>query len=509
MTFPQSFWQLSDVFAGKVGNNIQCFQLIKALILDMEHVVDRDLHEEVARQLVSSTFSFNGVVCLKRDRYINGEDFIQLYLQCIHGKAYLDFSAEPLSIVNVPPCLKGSFRVEPLVGPNISCIRPSQGEDSAHESRRFIMLWYCNHPQRTDVCLYVVDLQENSVYGLPTYGFWIYSDFLSISMGALPMDVWRDPQARDRHLRSLKVGQSMALMPSPCPIHYGHYLQNNLAHLARLEEMGITDQVSTIFRPSGFDYFLPSQEQAFFLPATQSKMKVVENRQHGFGMSIDATTALVVSKGSTFGRTLSRNLRSSLNCSSSGDDSRIGVCVGIRGGTRMCLNLLEFTGALSTALHQKYNREIFLVVDGMSSSVLNNSDTTAMLSPAFENELANGYLAFADQSDFVSATSVVGLTQYEQLVEISKCTLALSGFGTQSFKYMYLCDVPTVVHGQKPADRNLDSGEPPVNMFLGVDCLESIDHTDDPQRYNYRVFVDESVKRCLDFIDEQNLVRPA
>lgn len=501
-----SCWQLSDLFAGRVGNNIQCFQLIKVLIADLEPVVERRAHTEIARNLVASVFSFSSVTMLKRERHINGESFIQQYVECCQGRAALDFTAEPLLIVNLPECLSGLFRVEPLVGPNISCIRPI-GSNASQDEPRFYMLWYCNHPQRTDVCLYIIDTEANEIYALPTYEFWIYDDLLAIFMSSLPMEVWCDHGARAAHLKALKAGQSLALLPSPCPIHYGHYLQNNLAHLARLEELGVTEKVSTIYRPSNFDYFTPSQEKVFFGLDTQKKMSVVGSLRHGFGLSVDDSTSLVVSKGSTFGRSLASNLRASLKRDNVNHDSPVGICVGIRGGTRMCLNLLDLTARLTAALHQKYGRKLFIVVDGMSASVLNNSDTTAMLSPAFENELAAGYLALADQFDYLSASSVVGLTQYEQLLEISECTLALSGYGTQSFKYMYLCDVPTVVHGQKPPDHHLDAGVPPVNTFLGVDCLESIDYTDDPQRYNYRVAVDESVNRCLDFVEQQNLLR--
>jgi len=400
----------------------------------------------------------------------------------------------------LPSELQNGFHLEPLSGVNTAAIIPSAQKQGLPTERRWILLWYTNHPQRTDACLYILDNKENIIYGLPTYKLWIYDDLLWICRSRLDISAWTSPALRTKFFQDLPSATSLALTPSNCPIHYGHYLQNNLAHLSRLEELEITDLVDKVYRPKKFDYFTPAEEELFFSPALRSKIIWMDNDEAIEKLALEQKIALIKSKGATFGKQLSKKFLASLNTEERIEQetpNSLRICVGIRGGTRMALNLMEAVEVFSQALYKRLGRSIHLVIDGMSKSSLNNHDTTSLLSTEAELEIANEYLNLAERNKFLTVSSVVNMTQFEQLKQISQCDLAISGYGTSTFKYMYLCNIPTIVHGERAPYDSLSAGTPPSSLFLGIDCILDIEKSEDIKRNNYSINIDKFTSRSL------------
>lgn len=500
MTHTNAFPDLVDLFNGKAKNDLQSYQLVYALILDIHRAIDDDIHRAIARDLTSCIYKFKSIKLLLEDpHWVNSEQFLLRYTECLTRGATIDLTAEPFRFRNLPPDLAGPCILEPLAGANTACIRPHSATNFSPEQRRFILLWYNNHPQRSDVSLYILDLEEQSLHALSTYGFWIYQDLLIIFLLLLDLPLWTDPVARANHFRTLPKAEHLAHMPASCPIHFGHYLQNNLAHLSRLEDLHILNSIEIIFRPKTFDYFTYDEEKLFFTEATRGKFRPVENEKEAVQFSMANKHALIVSKSSSYGTGLSTNFCNSVRPESDDTESAIRVCVGVRGGTRMCLNLVDFAVTLATELRKITGRPVHLLVDGMSKSALNSSDTTASLSTSFEQEIADEIIAKASVSENVSASSIVGLTTFQQLSQIRTCSLALSGYGTQYDKYMYLCNVPTIVHGVTEPDTSRNINFHPNHLYLGKDSVENVELTHDKQRNNYKLNIGLSTAKSVVF----------
>lgn len=500
------FPDLSGLFlTPSLPKNIQSFQIVKALILGLPNHVERSSAERIAADLVVSVFKFNQVIALERNGVPNGELFIEAYARSVALNEPLDLSQDPWSINGLPVELRDGFHLEPLCGANTAVIIPSTHKDGAPIDRRWILLWYTNHPQRTDVCLYILDNKENIIYGLPTYKLWIYDDLLWICRSRLDISAWTNPALRTKFFQDLPSATSLALTPSNCPIHYGHYLQNNLAHLSRLEELKITDLVDKVYRPKTFDYFTPEEEELFYSPALRSKITWMDNDEDIEKLALEQKIALIKSKGATFGKQLSKRFLASLSTEEKIKEEQpnsLKICVGIRGGTRMALNLIEVVEAFSQALHQRLGRTIHLVIDGMSKSSLNHHDTTRLLSTETELQIADQYFKLAERNKYLTVTSVVNMTQLEQLKQISQCDLAISGYGTSTFKYMYLCDIPTIVHGERAPYDYLSAGMPPSSLFLGLDCVQGIEKNQDSKRNNYSLDIDKFINLSMDYAEE-------
>jgi hypothetical protein len=65
---------------------------------------------------------------------------------------------------------------------------------------------------------------------------------------------------------------------------------------------------------------------------------------------------------------------------------------------------------------------------------------------------------------------------------------------------MYLCSVPTVVHGERAPYDYLNAGEPPSSVFLGLDCVSSIEKIDDPKRSNYMIDIVKFCERTMEYV---------
>lgn len=504
MVHSYPFPWLVELFNKDHQHKLQSYQLVDALIMDLHRSMDDGIHAAMAMDLARSIFDIQRIDLFEGPQWVNSEKFLLTYTHCLTGTSTLDFSAEPFGFRNLPTALTGSWLLEPLAGPNTACLRPQSATDFGPEQRRFVLLWYNNHSQRSDVCLYLFDLEQHNVHALPTYGFWIYQDLLHIFQQTLPMPLWNDSKARANHFRSLPTANQLAHLPAPCPIHFGHYLQNNLAHLSRLEDLGILTSVHHVFRTQTFDYFLPEEEKLFLAESTRAKISVVADNQEAIQRCQATNHAILVSKSSSFGSGLSTHFRGSVPAQPGDQRAAVMVCVGVRGGTRMCLNLVDFTITLAAELHRVSGRPIHLVIDGMSRSALNDRDTTAGLSTTHEQAIANEIIAKASAIQGVMASSIVGLSTFEQLSQIRHCALALSGFGTQYFKYMYLCNLPTIVHGVKEPDDYLNVGITPVHLFLGQDCVASIEQTHDAMRNHYNLKVALSTAKSVQFAEQIN-----
>lgn len=503
-----SFHDISGLFlTPSLPKNIQSYQIVKAFLLGLPNYVERSAVERMAADLVESVFKFKKVYILERSGIIDGERYIEAYAKAISKNEPIDFTKEPWEVNGLPCQLQSGFCLQPLSGVNTAEIIPSAQRQDARQNRRWILLWYTTHPHRTDVCFYIIDNEENVVYGLPTYKLWIYDDLLWIFRSVLDITAWTNSGLRKTFFKELALAKTLALTPSNCPIHYGHYLQNNLAHLSRLEELQITELVDKVFRPQTFDYFLPEEEELFYSPDLRTKLVWMESGEAIEKLALKQQIALIKSKGSTFGKQLSERFLQSLkiNAKEAQEESSdsLKICVAIRGGTRMAWNLLEAVEALTQAFHQRLGKPVHLVIDGMSKSALNTLDTTGQLSTETELEIANQYIDLAKNNSNLTVTSVVNMSQMEQLKEIAQCHFAISGYGASTFKTMYLCNIPTIVHGERAPYDYLSAGTPPSSLFLGLDCVVNIDKMQDTKRNNYTINIDLFVKRINDFIEQK------
>jgi hypothetical protein len=457
--------------------------------------------EEIAEDVACHIFEFTDLKWLRINQLPNGEDFLATTIPCLRKGSLLDLSGIPFGYQGLPNELQCPVRIRPLVGLNVLAISAEGGEFD-----RFFLLWTHTSNQRTDVAVLILDLAEQTAYLQSSNARMAFADLYTIMKFSVPQAMWARAQARADWLRSLVVAEQLALVPLPCPTHFGHYVQNNLCHLSRLEELGVTGHCSSVYRPGPYDYFSEEEEKAFFMQDTQSLVEVVPSFEAAKVLAGKRSQALIASKGATLSGHLARCLQSSLTPQANevtewgGDTEIYRLCVGVRGGSREAINLVEVIDQVIRGLLDRQHNPVHLVVDGMSQSLLNSKDTTRFLSLEREEQLALALAGLQQQLPRLSVESVVNKPMFVQMEAIARCNATISHFGSSFFKYMVMAGRPVIVHGDRPAFADKYAETPPPNYFLGPDYILRFGAGPDPKRACYELDTQKITPALLDIL---------
>jgi hypothetical protein len=127
------------------------------------------------------------------------------------------------------------------------------------------------------------------------------------------------------------------------------------------------------------------------------------------------------------------------------DISQLTIGIGLRGGTRSILNIIDLVETVTRKLVEEHAFNVNIVIDGMCSSrSLNENPTTQQLSLNVEAEQARE-MDMRLAKIGISAVSTVGLPIMEQLAILSSCDFILTHSGSGSAKYLWALNKPTVV----------------------------------------------------------------
>lgn len=456
---------------------------------------------DIAEDVVCQIFDFSDLHWLHTADRADGERFLTATIPTLRTDVQLDLSAAPLGYQGLPKMLQQPVQLNPLVGLNVFAISAEQLPPD-----RFFLLWTHTSNQTTDVAVLILDLDEQTAYMQPSHPGMAFADLYTIMKFSVPLPMWPRAEARSEWLRSLAVADQLALAPLPCPTHFGHYVQNNLCHLSRLEELGVIGHCSVVYRVGPYDYFTEVEEKAFFMPSTQTLVEIVPSIDAAKALSAERNQALIASKGATLSGHLARCLQKSLALQKNEEpelatDTEIfRLCVGVRGGSREALNLVEVMEEVIRGLLKRQHRSVHLVVDGMSKSRLNSKDTTRFLSLEREEQLAQALTGLQDRFSRLTVQSVVNRPMFEQMEAIAQCNATISHFGSSFFKYMVMAGRPVIVHGDRPAFADKYIDVPPPNYFLGPEFVLRFGAGPDPKRACYELDSHKVIPALLDIL---------
>lgn len=479
--------------SGRIPDDPFVYLTNESLMRGLPAYMPAEMYAELVVDVACHVHEFKHLNWLRTRKRPNGEVFLADLVPCLNSGDQLDLTAGELGYQNLPVELQRPVRVRPLAALNVAGVSAEGVADD-----RFYLMWTHTSNQTTDVAMLLLDLETGVAHLQPSQTSMAFTDLYTILKFSVPQNCWPRAEARASWLRSLSPAEGLALVPHPCPTHFGHYVQNNLCHLSRLEELGVASHCKTIYRPGPYDYFNEEEEQAFFLPATRPLLVPVPSLDAAKQLAREQSQMLISSKGATLSKHLSRCLQQSLSRSPGGDGYRL--CVGVRGGSREALNLVEVMELVLKGLLERQPQPVHLVVDGMSQSRLNSKDTTRYLSLDREEELATALDQLTGRYPRLTVQSVVNRPMFEQMAAIARCNATISHFGSSFFKYMVMAGRPVIVHGDRPAFADKYEDEPPANYFLGPDYVAAFGAGPDPKRACYELNVDKVVPALLEIL---------
>jgi len=240
--------------------------------------------------------------------------------------------------------------------------------------------------------------------------------------------------------------------------HLGHYLMNFFGPLSRHITYKIFPPNSVLFigtKPSWFG----DVEFTEVLPRIAGFNAVRKNAilVHGWadaGKICELITAgLFQVQGSSVSLALSKAIRQYLDdvaaikadVSSITGAPPLTIGIGLRGGTRSILNIIDLIEIVVKRLAQKTGKAINIVIDGMcSSKLLDENITTQELSLDLELQQAQELILRMAEIG-ISAISTVGKPIVNQLAELALCDAVLTHSGSGSAKYLWALNKPTIV----------------------------------------------------------------
>jgi hypothetical protein len=122
------------------------------------------------------------------------------------------------------------------------------------------------------------------------------------------------------------------------------------------------------------------------------------------------------------------------------------IGVGIRGGTRECLNLADLVKEVSKLLSSRGIDALF-ILDGLGMSKFDSVNTTAALDLQKEISIASEIKLAVNSYANQKCISIIGKPLSAQLAVLAHCNIVLTHSGSSLVKYMWLLYKPTVIHG--------------------------------------------------------------
>lgn len=394
----------------------------------------------------SNIFGFRSLRYYKASPVLTVSSFLAFILPTVSKKLPVDLR-EPPFMIKVPPTeLSTPFFVSPLNG--VNALKTDNGG---------YFIWATqvlgnNRPSHVTLVYISKNFQDaiiiSSGIEYPSSSFQFVHGVLSQS--PFFYSHLKAADTREDYLGSLTISTTsdLVFVPATLTSHFGHYIQQKLAHLSRLERLGLLSYFSKIYLSNDDDY-LPDVPSYCFNLGTRDRIAMHDmNREEIIRKCLDNSFAVISTKDSTMDSSLWRSIKShaELHLATSKVYS---IVVGVRGGTRQAKNLPKVLPSLVSAIHEQTNQNVHIVIDGMAKSINNSSSTHADLSLGKEQEIASQIKLSLSTMSYASCMCVVGLDMYSQLKEIMCCRFALGHAGSSTFKYMTLAGIPVILHGIK------------------------------------------------------------
>ncbi len=480
-------------------------RLLEELLCSVSVFVDKEVVVDVLATLIAGLYDFRSITILTSQHMIDCEDWIAAVVAAATTADKIHFGREPLGITGLPQELSADTTLLPLNGVNTFRVCP--GGDVT--SKQYVM-WNTNSNQANNISILFVDDKANEAYFLPAQIRHTMPELKSLLSSCLSSVAGFSSKKRSKQLNNLETATSIAHAVLQHPAHFGHYVQNNLSHISRLEQRGVLWQFQHIYRAGPCDFFSPQEEQLFFSERTGALFDQVKDLQQAKKTARDRGEALVASKGSTlYGIGLSTHLRQHITSSSkdgrndeSHREAHLKLCVGVRGGSKEAINLTEIIESLIQRIRKKMGCNVDLLIDGMSASSLNSLGTTAYLSLEREQQLSATFASFAQTHNGLTVESVVNMPMIEQVTKISECHASISHFGSSCYKYGALAGIPVIEHGMYSlSDRLNNKGkEVPPTFYFGQEYILSQSEGPHVLRNNYFLNKDLIVPRLFKII---------
>lgn len=239
--------------------------------------------------------------------------------------------------------------------------------------------------------------------------------------------------------------------------HLGHYFLNYLGPLSRYLGEGLLS-FGGIFFLGGRPSWLGDIELSQIIPKMSGFNRVkdyavfvasmrdaeVVCREMNLGMIALYGSCMTLSLSNSIAKCTDQTYISTECEALSIKQNALVIGVGLRGGTRMVVNLDELICKMGMLLSLDENTKLHFIFDGMCKSSNPEHPSTSLLS--LDHEIKQAELIRSRLAErFISSESVVGLSLIEQLRKLSKCSAILTHSGSGSAKYLWALNKPTIV----------------------------------------------------------------
>lgn len=418
-------------------------------------------------------FSINQISRIQYSGRLSVSDFLAKLVPACTKRVSINLTSYPFDAEGLPDRLQQNISITPLVGVNTCLV-----------DENVFLLWaslQSSSQKQSDVLLVLYDLSDNKAFYGSTEGlhYSSFEVFLYTFRRCLPPNAIRKVEPRINYLRELPVADDLAHVPDVCPIHFGHYIFNNLGHIVRLQSLGLLSSFAHIYRLSIFDFFADNESQIFFDSQSRPKLKIAPSIQEAILSAKSHNSSVFCTKDVIINGAMWKAMHVYQHKDDCINADVLKICIGVRGGTRECLNILEAIDCLIQEIRLQIDLPIVLVIDGISQSSTNASTTTSMLSLEYELTIAKSIFNHFHLDEKVAVQSVVGLPMLDQLRHIVSCNFAFGHQGSSTFKYMYLAGLPCIVHGPNTgallyADNCIDPTWSPIEIFFGREYISEV-----------------------------------
>lgn len=464
--------------------------------------LERETRYEVCSSLIATLYELESVCIVPNKGVISCEQWTVQVTRAIKELESINLSIGQWNLRGLPEKLQTDFAVRALVGTNTLKLV----EIDNHEEE-YYLFWVNPSNQFDTIAALILQPRSNDAVLITSQGGSPIDDLKALNRLCFVGDSFFSEAGRKAMIKCMTETTELAHVISPHPVHFGHYVQNNLCHLSRLEALGVTEYFSIIYRTSLYDFFTKEEEHQFFMGCTSNHFKEIENFKAIRQITQTSKQALVASKGSTMTSRLSvcrsKNILESTVSADSWVAEEVRLCVGVRGGSREAVNLCDVISDVVGQLKQHVDRPMTLYVDGMSASMLNNQSTTKFLSLEREHLIASDMAELSHKYAHLKVISLIDRPMFEQVRSISTCHAAISHFGSSTYKYAALAGIPVIEHGMRQLSNRMEADpNAPKCFFLGPEFISALESGPDSHRLNYKLLQQTVVPKIVEILRE-------
>ena len=328
----------------------------------------------------------------------------------------------------------------------------------AVNGKYFLVAFSSEDRQRNEILIAILPKNGNTVYiNAPHDQDILRSGALSTALNIFSnrrmMQLWNESLTE-------KLIPTKCVIYYPSLIHLGHYVMNQLGPSLIFAEK---NQVKGNFFVVALtkDCCFMGKEYLQLLFRGLVDFRIFRNKQHVQMFAKNKNFALFSVGGCSVSRSLHKKtceilqsrVDSKYNCIKSFTKYDFILGIGLRGGTRQCLNLSLLINSICEKFKNQGVNPLFLF-DGMSDSPFKKKNSsTAMLDSDLE------YKEYYKMNEILAnygheSIPLMGKNLEEQLLYLSYCNLIVGHQGSSSAKFTWLLGIPTVIHGPSAIAHN-------------------------------------------------------